>query len=479
MQKEFLKNIFFLLIINVLIKPIYIIGIDAQVQNQVGDSEYGLYFAIFDFCFLFQVILDLGIQNYNSKYVSENREKLSQHFAYVLGLKVTLLILFLASIFLAAFLLGYPSSYYPIIGYMGVIMTFQTFYVYLRSHFSALGYFRLDSWLSIVDKLLMIGFVGVLLYLIKDISIVKFMYAQIAALVISVIIAFVLLSLKFRLSIKFSIREWRSLLKTSLPVALVFILMTLYTRMDGVMLERLLDDDAQSAGYYAKGFRLMDAANMIGYLFAMLLLPMYARLMHEKKTVTTLLSTAAQIQFCITTIISIACWFYAADILNLIYTNVNDEIVRSFQLLMISFWMMAMSYIYGSLITATGKLRTFNLIFILGIVINWSLNLWLIPQYMAVGAAVATLITQVFVFGGQYTLVQYRFDISWNRQVVCKTLLLLGIYFALGYTLYHIVELDALLELGIFVILSIIISFLVGFLRFNSSVLVPETTIRF
>lgn len=458
-----------------LIKPIYIIGIDAQVQDQVGDSEYGLYFAIFNFCFLFQVILDLGIQNYNSKYVSENREKVTQHFAYVLGLKLTLLILFLLIILLAAFLLGYPDSYYPIIGYMGIIMTFQTFYVYLRSHFSALGHFRMDTWLSIVDKLLMIGFIGVLLYVIKDISILKFMYAQITALVIAVIIAFTLLSRKFRLSIRFSIKEWKSLLKNSLPFALVFILMTLYTRMDGVMLERLLDDDALSAGYYAKGFRLMDAASMIGYLFAMLLLPMYARLIHEKKTVTTLLSTAAQIQFCITTIITIACWFYGADILNLIYTNVNDEIIRSFKILMISFWMMGMSYIYGSLITATGKLKTFNLIFVLGIVINWSLNLWLIPQYMAVGAAIATLITQVFVFGGQYILVQNRFKIPWNMLVIGKTLLLLGIYFALGYTLYHIVELYALLELIIFVILSIIISFLVGFLRFNSSVLASES----
>ncbi len=458
-----------------LIKPIYIIGIDAQVQDRVGDSEYGLYFAIFDFCFLFQVILDLGIQNYNSKYVSENREHIQTHFALVLGLKVALLVLFLAAIALAAILLGYPRSYYPIIGYMGLIMTFQTFYVYLRSHFSALGHYRMDTWLSIVDKLLMIGFIGCLLYVIKDITILKFMYAQIAALLIAVIIALVLLNRQFRLSIKFSIPEWKALLKKSLPFALVFILMTLYTRMDGVMLERLLDDDARSAGYYAKGFRLMDAANMIGYLFAMLLLPMYARLMHEKQSVTALLSTAAQIQFSITTIIAIGSWFYAEDILHLIYTNINDEIVSAFKYLMISFWMMAMSYIYGSLITATGKLRVFNLLFVVGIVINWSLNLWLIPQYMAVGAAITTLITQIFVFGGQYLLVYTRFDISWQKSMVFKVLLLLGIYFVLGYTLYHFVEWYALLELSIFVILSIIISFLVGFLRFNSSVLVSES----
>ncbi len=481
MQKEFLKNIFFLLFINVLIKPFYIIGIDAQVQNRVGDSEYGLYFAIFDFCFLFQVILDLGIQNYNSKYVSENRETVAEHFSHIVGLKIVLLIGFFAAMFVAAGLLGYPPSYYSLIGFMGLIMTFQTFYLYLRSHFSALGYFRIDTWLSIVDKILMIVFVGFLLYGIGDISILKFMYAQIGALVLAVVLALFLLQKKFAVSVRFSPDKWKSILKSSLPFALVFILMTLYTRMDGVMLERLIDDDAQSAGYYAKGFRLMDAANMIGYLFAMLLLPMYARLLQEKKTVNTLLSTAAQIQFCITSIITIACWFYAQDILDVIYFDengesiVNVETVQSFRLLMISFWTIAMSYIYGSLIIASGELRSLNIIFIVGIVLNWTLNLVLIPMHMAVGAAMATLMTQIFVFLGQYIIVQSRFSIGFNTFMGLKTIGLLGIYFATAYILYEYVQLYCLLELAIFVIFSMIVSFFTGFLRFNSSILTLES----
>jgi len=395
-QKEFLKNIFFLLFINVLIKPFYIIGIDAQVQDRVGDSAYGLYFAIFDFCFLFQVILDLGIQNYNSKHVSENRETVSEHFSYIIGLKIVLLIGFFFAMFIAALILDYPSTYYPLIGLMGLIMTFQTFYLYLRSHFSALGFFRTDTWLSIVDKVLMIVFAGYLLYGLGSISIQSFMYAQIAALIAATVIALFLLQKKFSIRIKISASRWKDTLQKSMPFALVFILMTLYTRMDGVMLERLLDDNALSAGHYARGFRLMDAANMIGYLFAMLLLPMYARLLQMQNPITPLLSTAAQIQFCITSIITVSCWFYAQDILDIIYVNNNDDIVQSFRLLMISFWTMAMSYIYGSLIIASGSLRSLNIIFVIGIILNWTLNWLLIPQYMAIGAAGATLLTQVF-----------------------------------------------------------------------------------
>lgn len=469
MQKEFLSNIFFLLLINVLIKPFYILGIDAQVQNAVGDQAYGLYFVIFDFCFLFQVLLDLGIQNYNSKHVSEYRETVSEHFSIVLGLKIFLLLVFFVAIISAAYVLGYPESYFPIILMMGLIMTCQTFYVYLRSHLSALGFFKTDSLLSALDKLLMIAIIGYMLYVLKDVTIHSFMMAQVVALCLAIVVAFIFLRQKFSLGLSFSIEKWKAILKKSLPFSIVFILMTLYTRMDGVMLERLLHDEGLSAGYYAKGFRLMDAANMIGFLFAMLLLPMYARLLHEKHSVKLLLSTAAQLQFCIASILAISCWYYAQEILDLLYVNVNDDTVISFKFLMISFWAMAMSYIYGSLITASGRLKRFNMIFIVGIIINWGLNLLLIPKYTCVGAAIATVITQVFVFMAQFILVYSRYDIGFNATTIIKVLILLGIYFATATVLNEYISLFWIIEIVIFAFISLLASFLSGFLRLHSS----------
>ena len=51
-------------------------------------------------------------------------------------------------------------------------------------------------------------------------------------------------------------------------VALLILLMTLYYRIDTLMLERLLPDGARQAGLYAQGFRFVEALNMLGYLFA-------------------------------------------------------------------------------------------------------------------------------------------------------------------------------------------------------------------
>ena len=43
MQRSFLLNLALLLVLNLLVKPFYILGIDAGVQDAVGSAGYGTY----------------------------------------------------------------------------------------------------------------------------------------------------------------------------------------------------------------------------------------------------------------------------------------------------------------------------------------------------------------------------------------------------------------------------------------------------
>lgn len=467
MQKEFGKNIILLLLINFVIKPFYVLGIDAQVQNAVGESEYGMYFALFNFCFLFQIILDFGIQNYNSRYVSANRSEINTMLPLVLAAKIILIIVFGLMVSIGAILMGYPGEYYFLLGLIVLVMVFQSVFIYLRSNFSALGLFRTETWFSALDKFLMIVVVGYLIYISKNISITSFAAGQLLALSIAVLIAFLFLKKQVILKINFDVEKIRTLLTRSFPFAIVFLLMTLYTRMDGVMLEYLLDDNARAAGIYAAGFRLLDAANMIGYLFALLLLPMFANLLGDKKDVNPLTFSAAALLISIATLITSVCWFYAYEIMELIYIQADQNYADVFRILMLSFWAMALSYVFGSLITASGKLKTFNMIFVIGIVINWTLNLMLIPKQGAYGAALATLATQFFVFISQVVLARNMFDLRFGINFLAKSFAIVGIYFALSYVMHHYLAMNWLFEIVLIAIISLAISFFMGFLRLS------------
>lgn len=467
MQKQFSRNIFLLILINLCIKPLYILGIDAQVQTAVGDQDYGIYFALFNFCFLFQIILDMGIQNYNSREVAQNRDKVMEQFSHVLGTKLILVLAFLGIVAVASLLLGYPSTYMQTLGGVAIIMVLQTFYVYLRSHFSALGHFTTESLLSALDKLLMIIVIGYGIYILKEVDIHRFIVGQIIALCIAIVVATILLGKTFHLSIQFSLSKSKSILRKSLPFALVFVLMTLYTRMDGVMLERLLDDNGASAGAYARGYRLLDAANILGYLFAMLLLPMYAKIIADRANVNPLLHRAMGLLITLATITTLGSWYYAEEIMHWIYGQAQAEHIQVFRLLMVSFWFMSMAYVFGALITASGRLKIFNLIFCVGIIANWGLNLYWIPSIGAVGAAQATLVTQSVVFLGQWLLAIKRFQLKYPPMHILKTSLFLVITFALFYFISENLQFPWAIKAVITVSLSLFASFLLGFLRLD------------
>ena len=73
------------------------------------------------------------------------------------------------------------------------------------------------------------------------------------------------------------------IIKKSMPYALLIFLMSVYYYSDVVMVERMRGNI--EAANYAHGYRFFMAFNMLGYLFAGLLLPIFSKLIKEKQSV--------------------------------------------------------------------------------------------------------------------------------------------------------------------------------------------------
>ena len=128
---------------------------------------------------------------------------------------------------------------------------------------------------------------------------------------------------------------------------------------------------------------------------------------------------------------------------------------------------MGFSYVYGTLITATGKLFIFNLILFAGICINWYLNYLWIPIETCIGAAKASLITQVAVMLCQYLLVVKEFGFSGKLMSQLKGLLYLVLVVVSAYFV-HKFDLHWMIRLSISAIIMIIASFLLGLIRLDT-----------
>ncbi|GMT44878.1 MAG: hypothetical protein IEMM0006_0710 [bacterium] len=412
MQKKFLKNLMFLLFLNLLVKPFWILGIDRQVQNVTGTQEYGFYFAIFNFSYLFFIFLDLGITNFNNRNIARNNHQLQKHFGGMATMKLFLGFGYGLLIFFVALLIGYQGRQLYLLAWVGFNQFLLSFILYLRSNISGLLLFSTDSIISIMDRMFMIVIVGILLWTGLPgghFSIEWFVYSQTLAYLLTVTLALVVVlrkSGKLRLHWDFSF--FKMILRRSLPFALLVLIMSFYSRMDSVMIERLLPHPlgAQQAGVYAQGYRLLDAAQNVAYLFAVLLLPLFSKMLKEKKAIDGLVGLSFSIIMSGALIVAVVTQFFAKDIMLLMYSQHAGEttmafdlrIVQSariFKLLMWSFVGVASNYIFGTLLTANNSLRTLNTIALLGLLLNFSLNWILIPKYHAVGSAVATLSTQI------------------------------------------------------------------------------------
>ena len=422
MQRKFLSNLAFLLFLNLLVKPFWIFGIDRAVQNEVGAEAYGSYFALFNFAFILNVFLDLGISNFNNRNVSQHEHLLGKYFPRIVALRLMLAAGYLIICMATAFALDYSSHQMMML----ILLCFNQFILssilFLRSNIAGMQLFKMDSLVSIMDRLLMILTCGWVLFFMQrnePFQIEWFIYLQTFAYTVTAVFALaVVMKRGGPFTMKWNPAMLLLILKQSLPFALLILLMSIYGRVDSVLLERMLDNGKEQTGIYAQAFRLLDASNMIAYLFAVLLLPMFSRMLKLQEDVRPLVHMASKLILIPAFTLGIICWHYGNDLMALLYHEHVEESGQILSLLMFSLIPMAGAYIIGTLLTANGSLKQLNTIAFIGVISSFLLNMLLIPELEAYGAAVSCLVTQLITFFLQLVVALRLFRFKLNIQVL-------------------------------------------------------------
>lgn len=439
LKRKFITNLLLLLFLNVLIKPFWIFGIDLTVQNMVGDASYGLYFSLLNFSMILNILLDLGITNYNNRNIAQHSQLLKKHVSNIVGLKFLLAGVYAIVCIIAALIIGYRQVEFHLLIFLIINQFLISFTLYLRSNISGLHLFGTDSLLSVLDRTIMIAICAVLLFTNITNHIFRiewFVYAQTAGyLTASLITLAVVLAHTGRLKFHFDRKFFLAFLKKSYPYALLILLMSFYNRIDSVMIERLLADPIgkEQSGIYAHAFRLLDAFSMFGALFAGLLLPIFARMIKQKEDIGSMVQFSFLLLFVPSLLISISTGFYDQEIMELLKYSHPELSASIFQILMVSFLGIVTTYIFGTLLTAHGSIKQLNWMAVAGMALNIILNLILIPELMALGSAWASLTTQLFTALAQTILAVYILKLGINYRVIGKLVVFILFLFVIGY----------------------------------------------
>ncbi|NPD46492.1 MULTISPECIES: oligosaccharide flippase family protein [unclassified Lentimicrobium] len=476
MQRKFITNLGLLLLLNLLIKPFWVFGIDRTVQNVVGAEEFGFYYTILNFSFLFNILLDLGVTNFNNRNIAQNTQLLAKHFSGIVSLKLILGFLYFIVTIGIGLLWGYRGSQLSLLALVGFNQFLLSFILYIRSNISGMLMFRTESFMSVLDRSLMIIIMAVLLWghvISGEFQIEWFVYAQTSAYIIAAIIGYSVVVIKSKsLAINWNIPFFLMILRKSMPFALLTLLMTFYNRIDTVMIDKLLPNEIGNiqSGVYAHAYRILEATNQISFLFAILLLPLFSHLIKAKESLINIVRVSFSLLFVATSILAICTFFYSYEIMELLYDEHISESSSVYSVIIFGVMAMGTSYIFGTLLTANGSLKELNTIAAISLIISVTLNLVLVPKYHAFGSAVANLSALSFSSIAQLYVVKSKFNFKIDNNFIIRLFGFIIFTLIISYTSTFVITYNWVLKLVFVSLSSLLIAVLMKLLSIKEFV---------
>jgi O-antigen/teichoic acid export membrane protein len=388
-KQVFFKGLFWLLLLNILIKPLWVLAIDRQVQNLVGYEVYGTYFSLLSLAVVLLFLADAGLTTMMTQRVAG---RMLVNTRQLLKIKLSLLLLY----FIIGFLIGWLSgvSQWKILFYTMLVQALGNLLLFLRGILSANQLYKTDAWFSVIDKSLMLLLCGYFIYgWWQTIRLETFLQLQVVSVALACLSVFVAL-LRKQLLVKGNSEKLGNIIQWMLPFAAIILLMGAHYRLDAFLLERIRPDGARQSGIYATAYRLLDAANMVGYLTGSFLVPFIARHKDNRSLLGTVVTYSQHFLVLLGIVASCFAFVFAPWLQDLLYhTNAsyNSRVIQLCLAVLPAYYFI---HIYGSVLTAMARFKPFITILSISVAVNVSLNLTLVPAYGALGSCIAALVSQ-------------------------------------------------------------------------------------
>ena len=448
MRGNFVKNLLWLQLMNWLVKPLWILWIEREIQLRMGDGWYGVYTLHFNLVLLFAVLLDAGLNTYAAREIAANG-KLG-HPRRMLFLRLGLGLVYVCLVLtIAQMQSGIQMEF---LSYALINQILASVVLMLRAVLQGKQRFVSDSWLSVVDRLVALG---VCTWMLRTFTVgefaseggvLMFQLAQFFGYAIALLLGLVLVFWKKNVvgsvndsTPNLGLKDWS---KQILWFGLMALAMSIFTRIDVQMIQWLspprlqgvvdaLNADAIKAqlaagyaeiGLYTRGYRLLDAGLIFSALLSTQLLPLFSKRLATGEDNSEVIWVSLRLVLWVSLGAAMGAWFYGEPLINWLYhgemersavqtingVSIPQSMVYSgeilnaamiFKVLMLAFVPMSLVHVFGTFVTASGNMKWLATLAFVCVGVNMAFNYVEIPKVGALGAAAGCLITQ-WVFAG-------------------------------------------------------------------------------
>ncbi|MBU4608944.1 MAG: flippase, partial [Euryarchaeota archaeon] len=364
----------------------------------LGEGGFGQYNFVLSFTSLFVIFSDLGVNQLLVREVARNKELSEDYTNNAFLLKIPLSILTFLGIVFFTYFLDFQGDLVFLLYLFGLYHILQTLSLTYLSLFNALEKMEYVSLFQIVEKIIIVSLGFLILFMGYGLLEIGYVYllAGFFDLFFAMILSFKkLIKPRFNINLKLQ----KDLIINGLPFGLNSLFAVFFFKIDTILLALLVGDVA--VGIYNAAYNpLLTLSMIVAAMVSTAVYPVMSRQFNDSKH---LLGSFAVISSKYLAIIgfpiALACLVLADKFILLFYAGSYLESILPFQILAFFIPIRMISTITGTFLSSINRqgLRTVSVC--LSAAFNVVLNLLLIPLFSFVGASIATVLSEMLLYG--------------------------------------------------------------------------------
>ncbi|HBW73895.1 MAG: Membrane protein involved in the export of O-antigen and teichoic acid [Candidatus Magasanikbacteria bacterium GW2011_GWA2_45_39] len=378
------------------------------LARQLTIEEMGLYSTAVSLSLIFSIFVDVGLTSVlirdlaallsrTGDHSKEEQELIGNTFA----LKFFLSLIAFAILYFGVRVAGYPEAVVRLSWIAGIIMILDSTQLTLYGILRALGNLRYEAYGMILGQLCAFGIGATLL--MRHAPLPWFLAALVVASAFNVVWSLSVLRTRFHVPfvLHLSVLRTRALLFCAAPFALAGIFVKLYSFVDSLLLARIAG--VHAVGLYSIPYKLAFAFQFIPLAVVAALYPAMSSAHAESRVKLKNLfehSTiyVGMIAFLIVSILVVI----AEPLIRTLYGTQYLPGVGVLRILAVTLFFTFLGYPVGSLLNASHRQNAQTMFIGLTAALNISLNFLLIPFMGIMGAALAALVSNIFLSMGGF-----------------------------------------------------------------------------
>jgi O-antigen/teichoic acid export membrane protein len=368
----------------------------------LGDVEFGKFSFALALGTIFETLMDFGLHQVTIRAVARDRSRATALLHHTLGIKLIWGAVAFVALVAAATILRPEWDVRLACYLLGGSLVLRSYMLTIRGVLQGLERFGWDSVVVAADRAILLVFGTAALLAgtgLRGLAI-AFVVSRATALVCSAWLTHAELG---GVGIRFNRAIWRELQTTALPLGFFLVVLNLYSYVDGVMLGVMRGN--VETGLYAAAYRTYEGVSYLPSIIASVLTPRLSDLFvshrREHRRVA-LLGLAASVGLAI--IVGAAAYGLATPLLVRLFGAAFAPAASPFRILCLGLPLVFAIWVLHAIIISVNRENLLVQTALVGLAVNVSLNLYVIPRMGADGAALATvvgeLVSMIILIGG-------------------------------------------------------------------------------